>query len=63
MFTTRPADVSGDAGQEVTLSCAVDGNPAPSYTWYRNGDLNTVSRKGVPRLRECCKGLFTSDVS
>ena len=43
MFTTRPTDVSGDPGQEVTLSCAVDGNPAPGYTWFRNGDLNTVS--------------------
>ena len=34
---TAPATVSGDLGDSVTLRCAVDSNPAPTYTWTRGG--------------------------
>ncbi len=41
-FVLRPESVSGDQGQNVVLACKVDGNPAPTYTWFRNGDMKTV---------------------
>ena len=42
-FLVEPSDVSGESGQNAVLTCKVDGNPAPAYTWFRNGDLQTVS--------------------
>ena len=42
-FLMEPSDVSGESGQNAVLTCKVDGNPAPAYTWFRNGDLQTVS--------------------
>lgn len=36
-FTTQPAGVRLDAGQNVTLSAAAAGNPAPAYQWRKNG--------------------------
>ena len=41
-FLVEPSDVSGELGQNAVLTCKVDGNPAPTYTWFRNGDLQTV---------------------
>ena len=41
-FQTTPKSVSEDAGVKVTLVCLVDGNPEPKYTWFRNGDMQTV---------------------
>ena len=34
-FTKEPADVSTDPGKKVTLECEADGNPAPTYAWFR----------------------------
>ena len=34
--------MSTDPGKEVTLTCEADGNPAPTYAWFRNGDENQV---------------------
>ena len=34
-FTKEPADVSTDPGKTVTLECEADGNPAPTYAWFR----------------------------
>ena len=42
-FVTRPMDVSGETGEEVVLTCLADANPAPSYKWFRNGNLDLVS--------------------
>lgn len=42
VFTETPVDVSDDKGKVVKLPCVANGFPAPSYIWYRNGDLNTV---------------------
>ena len=49
MFLVKPVSVSADSGKEVTLECLVDGNAitddkqvGPSYTWFRNGDMETV---------------------
>ena len=42
VFITEPRDVSKEKGEDASLSCLVDGNPAPTYTWFRNGDYHTV---------------------
>ena len=44
-FVIKPETVSGEDGQDVGLSCKVDGNPAPTYTWFRNGDMQTVRKR------------------
>ena len=44
-FTKKPEDVSADSGQEILLECLADGNPSPSYRWFRNGDTTTVRLK------------------
>ena len=44
-FIIQPSDVSGERGQDINLTCLVDGNPPPSYTWFRNGDMRHVSLK------------------
>ena len=38
----EPEDVSGDAGQEIVLVCQAEGNPSPSYRWFRNQDSSKV---------------------
>ena len=38
----KPANVSGELGQEVVLRCQADSNPSPNYKWFRNGNLDTV---------------------
>jgi len=42
VFVQKPRDVSKEKGEEATLHCQVDGNPKPTYTWFRNGDFHTV---------------------
>ena len=42
VFTMEPEDVSGDAGQEIVLVCQAEGNPSPSYRWFRNMDREIV---------------------
>ncbi len=34
--------MSGEKGQSARLSCSVDSNPSPEYTWFKNSDLKTV---------------------
>lgn len=41
-FTKKPKAVSTDPGKKVSLECEADGNPAPTYAWFRNGDENNV---------------------
>ena len=43
----RPASVSGDLGEEVVLQCLASSNPPPAYKWFRNDDLDTVSKHGA----------------
>ena len=42
-FIIEPRDVSGEKGQDAQLVCLVDGNPTPTYTWFKNGDMRHVS--------------------
>ncbi len=55
----EPTDISADKGQVVTLTCAADGSPQPSYIWYRNSDINQVlyTVQIVPALlsRQTCR--------
>ena len=34
-WLVEPTDTSAGAGDKVTLECQADGNPSPSYIWYR----------------------------
>ena len=34
-WLVEPTDTSAGAGDKVTLECRADGNPSPSYIWYR----------------------------
>jgi len=45
-FTTPLSSVSARDGTEVTLSCVVVGQPAPSVTWYHND--RAVDRATAP---------------
>ena len=45
MFIKRPVSIAGDNDERVTLSCLVDSNPAPTYSWYR-----TMGKGQKPRL-------------
>ena len=36
-FTKEPQDISTDPGKKVTLECEADGNPSPTYAWFKNG--------------------------
>ena len=40
-----PEDVSGDLGQEAVIQCLADGNPSPSYKWFRNDNRDMVSQR------------------
>ena len=41
-FVMKPGNVSGDVGEEVVLQCEAESHPAPSYKWFRNGNLDMV---------------------
>ena len=41
-FKKKPQDHSDDPGKKYTLDCEADGNPAPTYAWFRNGNENQM---------------------
>ena len=47
-ITTSPQNTTQQEGKNVTLSCAVDGNPKPSISWTK--DVSPVSAVGNPRI-------------
>ncbi|XP_037092326.1 irregular chiasm C-roughest protein-like [Pollicipes pollicipes] len=65
-FRTEPRDVAADAGQEATLLCDVDANPAPEVSWVRREcdacpepvgtgrRLTLVASVDTVGLYECC---------
>jgi len=50
-ITLHPANTTTTEGQNVTLACNATGNPSPSITWYKDGQLVIIS------------GRFTQDSS
>ena len=65
-FIEKPKDVSGEEGEEVNLVCLTDGNPSPSYRWFRNKDLNTVvsySSNLTIMISQVTAGTYTCRVS
>lgn len=42
------------------MNCEVDGNPEPTYTWFRNGDYHTVS---CQILTSMLKGLILHKIN
>lgn len=44
----RRANVSGMAGQPLTLECDANGFPAPEIVWFKDGQL-----VGAPRAPGC----------
>ena len=41
-WVEKPKDVSAGAGDKVTLKCLADGNPTPSYIWYKGVEGDQV---------------------
>ncbi|KAE8748296.1 hypothetical protein FOCC_FOCC004932, partial [Frankliniella occidentalis] len=47
-FGRRPASQVSRAGGEATLSCDLDGSPAPVTNWYKDGDLVLRGSRATP---------------
>ncbi|PIO56797.1 immunoglobulin I-set domain protein, partial [Teladorsagia circumcincta] len=43
-FTAKLKDVTVDHGEQIMLSCEVDGNPSPLIEWLHNGERVTDPR-------------------
>nr|XP_051696750.1 hemicentin-2 isoform X2 [Oryctolagus cuniculus] len=58
----RKANVSGMAGQSLTLECDANGSPAPEIVWLKDGQLipeEGSHRLHFPRIREADSGLYS----
>ena len=44
-FTMKPNDLDLKAGNTATISCAFNGQPAPSVVWRRNGEVVTTDER------------------
>lgn len=42
MIFTHPRAQTKNEGESVTLTCEVEGQPAPSVTWLKNGNPFTI---------------------
>jgi len=49
-FITEPQSQAADVGDDVTLTCEVDGNPTPTVYWRRRGDVRILSRQSTLQL-------------
>ena len=54
----EPHDFSGERGQNATLICKIDGNPSPTYAWFKNDDPQTVSFETTLYLKESFISIF-----
>ena len=41
-WVEKPGDISAGAGEKVKLKCLADGNPSPSYIWYKGVEGDQV---------------------
>ena len=51
-FTHTPTDISGDEGEIVVLICLADGNPPPSYKWFKRKDLSFKRKTEIGKVNE-----------
>nr|QRF78315.1 Kirrel [Euperipatoides kanangrensis] len=42
-FSAPPQNVAADVGDDITMTCLVDGNPTPTVIWTRKGSLRVLS--------------------
>lgn len=50
----------------ITLNCITDGNPKPSYTWYKDNEIEAISTSHIltmTNLSTSNSGLYTCVVS
>ncbi|KAL9951088.1 hypothetical protein ACROYT_G043684 [Oculina patagonica] len=47
-FSKHPKDTKTSEGEDIVFTCSVEGNPAPSVRWTRNGDrLNLATNTRI----------------
>ena len=55
-FRHRPATVQADQDASVTLTCDVDGNPAPEITWiHEEKDRVSAGEEDMEEAEQCCQ--------
>jgi len=59
-FVSEPQSQAADVGDDVTLTCQVDGSPTPTVYWRRQGDERILSREGALRLTGVTPDQFTT---
>jgi len=59
-FVSEPQSQAADVGDDVTLTCHVDGNPTPTVYWRRQGDERVLSREVRLRLTGVTSDQFTT---
>jgi len=59
-FISEPETRAADVGDDVTLTCRVDGNPRPTVDWRRHGDQRVLGRQSTLRLSRVTADQFTT---
>jgi len=59
-FISEPQSQAADVGDDVTLTCQVDGNPTPTVYWRRHGDERILGRQGTLRLSSVTSDQFAT---
>ncbi len=67
-FTAGPQHVEADVGDDATLTCTVEGNPAPAVIWRKKEDekqkiLSSSTAMKLSDLQERDMGIYTCTAS
>jgi len=57
---SEPETQAADVGDDVTLTCHVEGNPRPTVSWRRHGDQRVLGRQSSLRLSRVTADQFTT---